>query len=112
MRQCINLPFTGMRTSRTLVVIYAAGFLRSLGIGLLGVVLGVYLARLGFSATRIGFVLAAGLAGISLSTVIVSLTGDRAGGRRTLLLLALLTSLGGVALVLTHSLAGLLVLAF
>ena len=101
-----------MRISRTLVVIYAAGFLRSLGIGLLGVVLGVYLARLGFSATRIGFVLAAGLAGISLSTVIVSFTGDRVGRRRTLLLLAVLTSLGGVALVLSHSLAGLLPLAF
>src|SRR3954454_16244385 len=101
-----------MRTSRTFVVIYAAGFLRSLGIGMLGVVLGVYLARLGFSATRIGFVLAAGLTGISVSTVIVSLIGDRAGRRRTLLFLALLTSLGGVALVISHSLAGLLPLAF
>ena len=31
-----------MRLSRGLLLIYAAGFLRSLGVGLLGVVLAVY----------------------------------------------------------------------
>ena len=101
-----------MRVSRPIVLVYTAGFLRSLGIGLLGVVLGVYLSRIGFSATRIGFVLAAGLAGIAASTAFTSVLGDRFGRKRTLLLLTLLTAGGGVALGRLHSLTGLLPLAF
>ena len=101
-----------MHLSRPLALLYAAGFVRSLGIGLLGVVTGVYLARIGFSATRIGLVLGAGLAGISLSTAIVSIAGDRFGRRRVLIVLALLTSLGGIALASAYRLAGLLPLAF
>ena len=44
------------RASRDLGVIYAAGLLRSTGVGLTGVLLGVYLSRAGFSATEIGVV--------------------------------------------------------
>jgi len=83
-----------MKPSKAIFVIYAAGFLRSLGVGLLGVVLGVYLARIGFSATAIGLVLATGLIGISIATVLVSGFGDRFGRRRTLLVLTALTGLG------------------
>ena len=36
--------------SRSLILIYCAGFLRSLGIGLLGVILAVYLSRAGLSS--------------------------------------------------------------
>ncbi|PWT72440.1 MAG: MFS transporter [Proteobacteria bacterium] len=91
---------------------YVAGFLRSMGVGLLGVVLGVYLSRIGLSATRIGFVLAAGLAGISVSTALTSVWADRLGRRRTMMFLTLLSALGGVALAGLHSLAGLLPVAF
>jgi MFS family permease len=101
-----------MRLSRPLLLIYTAGFLRSLGVGLLGVVMGVYLARLGFSATRIGLVLGAGLAGISVATALISVLADRLGRRRTLLTLTVLTAFGGIALAALHSLAGLLPLAF
>lgn len=101
-----------MKLSRPIVLVYAAGFLRSLGVGLLGVVLGVYLSRIGFSATRIGFVLASGLAGVALSTALTSVLGDRFGRKRTLLLLTFLTALGGVALATLHSLSGLLPIAF
>lgn len=52
-----------MRLSRELLLIYVAAFVRSFGIGLLGVVLGVYLFRSGYDSTHIGFVLAAGLTG-------------------------------------------------
>jgi MFS family permease len=83
-----------------------------MGIGFLGVVLGVYLARVGFSATAIGLVVASGLAGISVATALVSVIGDRLGRRRTILALTLLTALGGIALVVSHSLVGLLPLAF
>ncbi|GIK23851.1 MAG: hypothetical protein BroJett006_00970 [Betaproteobacteria bacterium] len=44
-------------------LIYAAAFLRALATGMAGVLLGLTLARLGFSAAAIGAVLSAGLAG-------------------------------------------------
>jgi hypothetical protein len=40
--------------------INAAGFLRSFGVGLMGVVLGIYLFRLGLSSLKIGLVIVAG----------------------------------------------------
>src|SRR2546428_12022136 len=51
------------RPSPALTIIYASAFFRSLGVGLTGVVLGIYLSRTGGSATFIGVVIAAGLAG-------------------------------------------------
>lgn len=101
-----------MRLSRELLVIYLAAFLRALGIGLLGVVLGVYLFRLGLDSTRIGLVLAAGLAGTTLATAIVGFFGDRLGRRRALRWLAILSCVGGLALAFVPSFNGLLALAF
>ena len=43
---------------RDQLIINAAGFFRSLSVGLMGVVLGVYLSRIGFSPFRIGAVVA------------------------------------------------------
>ena len=48
---------------RDLALINLAGFLRSLGVGLMGVVLGIYLFRAGLSSFTIGLVIATGLAG-------------------------------------------------
>lgn len=93
-------------------MLYATGFLRSLGVGMLGVVLGVYLSRLGFTVTRIGLVLGAGLAGISISTVLVSVLADRIGRRRSLVILSILTVSGGLALAVSHSFVSLFPLAF
>lgn len=70
---------------RDLALINAAGFLRSLGVGLLGVVLGIYLFRVGLSSFEIGLIIAAGLAGSALATGVVSFAGDRMGRRRSLL---------------------------
>ncbi len=64
---------------RDLVLINAAGFLRSLGVGLVGVVLGIYLFRLGLSSFTIGIVIAAGLAGSATATIVVSFAADRVG---------------------------------
>ena len=61
-----------MRVSRGLVVIYLAGFLRALGVGLLGVVLAVYLARVGVNATRIGLVVGTGLLGATAATALLA----------------------------------------
>lgn len=97
---------------RDLVLINAAGFLRSLGVGLLGVVLGIYLFRVGLSTFAIGLVIAAGLAGSALATIIVSFAADRLGRRQSLLVLSLLAGVGGLALALSPTLAVLLTTVF
>ena len=81
-------------TNRNLRVIYAAGFLRSTGAGLTGVLLGVYLSRTGFSASQIGLVITAGLAASAAGTLAVGLCADRLGRRRTLVGLSVLTTVG------------------
>jgi MFS family permease len=99
-------------STRNLLLIYVAAWLRSFGIGLLGVVLGVYLSREGFSATAIGLVIAAGLAGAAAGTVFITFNADRLGRRRTLVALSLLTAVGAVALIFHPGLPALLALAF
>ncbi len=98
--------------NRDLLIIYAAAFLRASGVGITGVVLGLYLARAGFSATAIGIVVAAGLAGAALATLLASFRADRLGRRRTLVGLSLLAALGGFVLPLAGSFPALLGLAF
>src|SRR5512147_1590696 len=100
------------RPARDLLPIYASAFLRSLGVGLLGVVLGVYLFRAGLDSTRIGLVLAAGLAGGTVATALTGFRADRIGRRRTLTAISLLACAGGVGLALIHSFAMLLLVAF
>ncbi len=78
-------------------LIYAATFLRALATGLLGVLLGVYLARLAFSPAEIGQVLAAGLAGATAAALAATFLGDRLGRRRLLVALGVLAGLGGMA---------------
>lgn len=95
-----------------LSVIYLAGFLRSLGVGLIGVVLGIYLFRVGFSSVAIGIVIGFGLAGTAMATLGGSLVADRLGRRRSLLFLSILTAIGGVALAISPRLPLLLILAF
>jgi MFS family permease len=100
------------RPHRDLALINAAGFLRSFGVGLMGVVLGIYLFRQGLSSLAIGFVIAAGLAGSALATVIVSLAADRFGRKRSFLLLSLLSAVGGIALARSPNLPVLTMMAF
>ena len=102
----MNLP------SRNLGLIYIAASLRSFGIGLLGVVLGVFLYREGFSSAVIGLVIAAGLAGSAAATVVTTLIADRLGRRKTLLVLSLLTAAGAVPLIFNMGAAALLSIAF
>lgn len=101
-----------MRLSRELLLIYVAAFVRAFGIGLLGVVLGVYLFRVGLNTTQIGFVLAAGLAGVTVATAIIGFYGDRIGRRYSLLALAALGCVGGVALAVMPLFGPLLALSF
>jgi MFS family permease len=97
---------------RNLLLIYSAAWWRSFNIGLLGVVLGVYLSREGFSATAIGLVIAAGLAGMAVGTLFITLKADHLGRRRTLIALSVLNALGALPLIFGLGVPGLLVFAF
>ncbi|HEU4414668.1 MAG TPA: MFS transporter [Candidatus Angelobacter sp.] len=101
-----------LRLSRNLFLICTAAWLRSFNIGFLGVVLGVFLSREGFSATEIGLVIAAGLAGAAVGTVFITFYADRLGRRRTLVVLALLSAIGALPLIVHVGLAPALALAF
>ena len=98
--------------SRDLLLINAAAFLRSFTFGLTGVVLGIYLFRIGLSSFTIGIIIGAGLVGSALATVGVTAQADRVGRRRTLTVLALLGATGAAALAVTPTLPILLLMAF
>lgn len=86
-------------SARNLALIYIAASLRSFGIGLLGVVLGVFLSRRGLSSAAIGAVLAAGLAGAAVGTIFITYKGDHLGRRKTLFFLAILAAFGATPLI-------------
>jgi MFS family permease len=98
--------------SRDLLLINAAAFLRSFTFGLTGVVLGIYLFRVGLSSFSIGTVIAAGLVGSALATVGVTTGADRLGRRRTLVILSILSAAGVAALALIPASPILLLTAF
>ena len=101
-----------MHNQRDRFLIYGAALLRALGIGLLGVLLGIVLFRAGASSLQIGLVIATGIAGGAAATSVVSFYGDMLGRRRTLVVLSLLASLGGIGLALTPRFSVLLAIAF
>src|SRR5512134_2092596 len=84
--------------NRDLLLIYAAALLRGLAAGAISVLAAVYLAKRGFAEAQIGIVLSAGMAGVFAGTVYGTFVADRVGRRRSLVALALLAALGGVAL--------------
>ncbi len=75
--------------------IYVAAFCRALATGMAGVLLGLYLAKLGVNAAGIGMVIAAGLVGAALALFVTTWFADRLGRRRTLLVLTALATVGG-----------------
>jgi len=81
-------------------LIFAAAFLRALATGMVGVLAGLYLARLGFSPATSGLVIGGGLAGAALATLVVTLRADRIGRRRFLVALSLLGAAGGAVVAL------------
>jgi MFS family permease len=100
------------KSVRNLSIIYIAAWMRSFGIGLLGVVLGVFLYREGYSSTAIGLVIAAGLAGAATGTVFVTFKADRLGRRRTLFMFSLLTAAGSLPLIFHFGLPAMVLIAF
>src|SRR5215467_12240680 len=95
-----------------LLLINTAAFLRSVSVGLTGVLVGIYLFRNGFSSLSIGLIIGTGLAGSALATLVVSLRADHFGRRPVLLLLAVLSSIAGISLVTNPPMPLLLLLVF
>ena len=67
--------------------LFTAAFLRSLVVGLTGVVLALYLHSIGWDIRRTGLLVSVGLAGSAVVTLLTSLMAHRIGYRQTLLLL-------------------------
>jgi len=78
-------------------ILYAGAFLRALATGMIGVLIGIHLARSGFDAAAIGAVVTAGLSGAAAAALLVTLAGDRVGRRKSLIFLSLLGAAGGAA---------------
>jgi MFS family permease len=92
--------------------IYTAAFLRALATGMVGVLLGLYLAKLGVAASGIGLVIAAGLIGATLALVATTWLGDRLGRKQSLLALTTLAALGGLAAAFLNDASALAAAAF
>ena len=93
-------------------LLYCAAFVRALATGMMGVLLGIYLATLEFDAHQIGVVIALGLAGAALGTFFVTFWADRLGQRRSLLLMSALAAAGALLLATGTSILTLGVAAF
>lgn len=98
-----------MRDARLL---YAAAFLRSFTLGVLGVLLAFHLASEGFDPARVGHVVSAGLLGVAFATAVTGLVADRVGRRRVLLALNLAGVLALVTIAFVPSLPLTVVAAF
>src|SRR5262245_2439490 len=81
-------------------LLYAAAFLRALATGMIGVLIGIDLARRGFDSAEIGLVVGVGLAGAALAALVVTLVGDRLGRRRALVAVTILGGAGGLGVAL------------
>ena len=93
-------------------LIYAAAFLRSSSVGLIGVVLAIALTEVGVSVAGAGAVIGAGLVGIAAMTLVVTVAADRLGRRRTLIVVSLLTGVGYFAAAASSRLLWLIPAAF
>jgi MFS family permease len=93
-------------------ILYAAAFLRALAIGMMAVLIGLYCAKLGFSATQIGVVLSAALWGAALATLLTMLAGSRFTERSLLVALAGLPVLGCALLLSSDAFPAIVAAAF
>ncbi|HEY2955759.1 MAG TPA: MFS transporter [Candidatus Eisenbacteria bacterium] len=93
-------------------LLYASAFLRALATGMVGVIAGLYLARLGLSPAASGLVIGGGLAGAALATLIATLRADHIGRRRFLMALAIVGATGGAVVALGSTVMVIAVAAF
>lgn len=92
-------------------LIFGAAFLRALATGFGGVALGIYLSKQ-LPLTQIGIVVAAGLVGATIWSIVTTLFAHRIGHRRLLVLVSLLSAAGGIAFALGQGFLWLLITSF
>ena len=76
-------------------LLYVSAFLRALATGMVGVLLGVYLAKLQIGPTKSGLIVAAGLSGAAGAALLATVAGDRWNRKGFLIGLALFSAGGG-----------------
>lgn len=86
-----------MTPVRDRAILYATGFLRAFATGMVGVMLGLYLAGLGFGPALVGMIVGVGLAGAASAVLAVTVIGDRCPRRVWLIGLSLLSAAGALA---------------
>jgi len=91
--------------------IFATAFLRAVGTGMTGVLAGLYLARLGLSASLAGLVISAGLGGAALASLLATTSADRFGRRRFLVAVSLCGAIGCLAMLAAHAWVAILLFA-
>jgi MFS family permease len=84
----------GLALSGDRNLLFVTALLRSTGTSLVGVLLGVYLAKLRLDASEVGLVVGLGLAGAAVAALVVTFAGDRLGRRRSLVVLACIGAAG------------------
>src|SRR6185437_1527631 len=97
--------------ARDVLLLLAGRALRSLSQGFLAVLVPVYLARLGYTATRVGVVFTAGAVGSIALTASVGLFADRIGRKPLLVLLGALSAAAALAFALSDRFVVLLIAA-
>jgi MFS family permease len=96
---------------RDIRLLFATRILRMAAYGALAVILGLYLAQLGFSEKRIGVILTLTLVGDTGISLWLTVVADRMGRRRVLVVGAVLMALAGVVFVLSSNWVVLLIAA-
>jgi len=94
---------SGFRANREILTIFAAKLVRTFSYGYLGILLPLYLADLGLSASGIGASVTMTLVGSALLTWAVRAPAERLGVRTALLGLAALTGIAAAMLLVTRN---------
>jgi MFS family permease len=98
--------------ARDRALLYVAAFLRAIATSVVGVTLGVYLARRGLDPEAIGAVVSAGLTGAVLAALSATFFSNRTGRRRFLLGLTAFAAVGTAGFAFAGTVTGLAVAAF
>jgi MFS family permease len=93
-------------------ILYAAAFLRALGVGLMAVLIGLYCAQLGLTATQIGAILSSALWGAALAALATLVVGPRLSERLLLVTLSVLPALGAAVLLSSETFSLMVAAAF
>ncbi|MFB9953019.1 MFS transporter [Rhizobium puerariae] len=92
--------------------ILIARILRSAAYGALATVLSIHLERIGLGAVEVGAVLTSALIGSLVANILWSLTADRFGRRRTVVVMALVMAVSGFIFAVTTDIWLLVITAF